>query len=422
MQILPIRTKLLHAGDSLCDALLWAHRFEEGDILVVSSKAAATCEGAIIDLSTLKPTEEATQLAAKTGSRDTAFIQAVLDETKRLHGSVVGTCPGALLTEVRPEGLAHGSILTANAGLDESNIAKGSTVGWPMDPVESVRKLRRELGTLSPVPSPDSGEGCPELAEGRGEGGKIERKLDRHRFPPSSVVFHARQMRKDPTKEEEVLWSALRNRQIDGVYFRRQRPVGRFILDFYCEKARLGIEVDGGIHERRDVRENDRERQEELQRRGITMLRFRNGEILQNLPFVIQTIRRHLQFPLPSPDSGEGCPELAEGRGEGVRIAVLLSDSCCRPRRLGVTAFALACAGLDPLVSQAGREDLHGRKLRITTEAVADQLATAANFAMGNADQSIPAAVIRDHGLSLSDFCGWVPGIEPEEDLFRGII
>ena len=57
--------------------------------------------------------------------------------------------------------------------------------------------------------------------------------------------------------------------------------------------------------------------------------------------------------------------------------------------------------------------------MTITVEATADQLATAANTLMGNAAQAVPAVIIRDHGLSFSDFCGWVPGIEKEEDLFE---
>jgi F420-0:gamma-glutamyl ligase len=54
----------------------------------------------------------------------------------------------------------------------------------------------------------------------------------------------------------------------------------------------------------------------------------------------------------------------------------------------------------------------------MTQEAIADQLATAANMLMGNAAESIPTVIIRDHGIALSDFEGWVPGIEAEEDLF----
>jgi coenzyme F420-0:L-glutamate ligase/coenzyme F420-1:gamma-L-glutamate ligase len=106
----------------------------------------------------------------------------------------------------------------------------------------------------------------------------------------------------------------------------------------------------------------------------------------------------------------------------GVQIGVLLTDSCCRPRRRGVTAIALTVSGFAPLMSEIGKPDLFGRPMQMTEEAVADQLATAANAVMGNAAQSIPAAVIRDHGIALTPFDGWVPGIEPEEDLFKGAL
>jgi len=106
----------------------------------------------------------------------------------------------------------------------------------------------------------------------------------------------------------------------------------------------------------------------------------------------------------------------------GKKVAVIITDSCCRPRRKGVTAIALTVAGIDPLQSQIGKDDLFGQDLRMTEEATADQLATAANFVMGNADQSIPAVIIRDHKMDLTDFEGWVPGIEPEEDLFKGML
>lgn len=103
----------------------------------------------------------------------------------------------------------------------------------------------------------------------------------------------------------------------------------------------------------------------------------------------------------------------------GVRIAVIVSDSCCRPSRQGVTAFALTVCGIDPMKNEVGNADLHGNPLHMTQEAVADQLATAANALMGNAAQATPAAVIRDHGLPLSDFCGWVDGIPAEHDMFQ---
>jgi coenzyme F420-0:L-glutamate ligase / coenzyme F420-1:gamma-L-glutamate ligase len=99
-------------------------------------------------------------------------------------------------------------------------------------------------------------------------------------------------------------------------------------------------------------------------------------------------------------------------------IPVIISDSCCRPSRLGVTAFALVSAGIDPLRSEIGKSDLFGKAMRVTVEAVADQLATAANAVMGNAAQCMPAAIIRNAGVASSDFCGWVDGIEEGEDMF----
>lgn len=100
-------------------------------------------------------------------------------------------------------------------------------------------------------------------------------------------------------------------------------------------------------------------------------------------------------------------------------LAVLMTDSTCRPRRWGVTAIALVVSGFDPLRSLVGIQDLFGKALRLTQEAVADQLATAANMLMGNAGESIPAVIIRDHGIPFTDFEGWVPGIAPHDDLFQ---
>jgi coenzyme F420-0:L-glutamate ligase/coenzyme F420-1:gamma-L-glutamate ligase len=82
----------------------------------------------------------------------------------------------------------------------------------------------------------------------------------------------------------------------------------------------------------------------------------------------------------------------------------------------------LTVSGFDPLISQIDTPDLFGTPLKMTHEATADQLATAANFLMGNADESTPAVVIRDHGLPLTDFHGWVPGIARKDDLFAGLL
>ncbi len=249
MHVLPLTTDLLRAGDNLAALLIAANSLQDGDILILSSKAIAMTEGDAVALSTLHLSEEAT-IAAAQCHRSPAFCEAVLQETRRLNGRVVGHCPGAILTQLRPDGMTEGMLLVPNAGMDESNIEHGWTIGWPRDPVASLQRIRARL----------------------------------------------------PTK-----------------------------------------------------------------------------------------------------------------------TALIMTDSCCAPRRWGVTAFAIACAGIDPFTSEIGKRDLFGRTLRITVEATADQLAIAGNHVMGNASQGIPIAIIRDHGVAFSEFAGWVNGIEPEKDLFRDL-
>lgn len=245
--LLPVKTSILHSGDDIADKILQKSELHDGDIIVVSSKAVATCEGNVHTLNDVKPSEESRRWAEQTG-QDSRFVERILEELKRLNGTVVRACPGALLTEVAPKGMT-GSLLIANAGLDQSNAGDDHCIGWPVDPVTSVRKLHDALSKKK-------------------------------------------------------------------------------------------------------------------------------------------------------------------------KVSVIITDSCCLPRRSGVIAIALTVAGFDPIRLQKGARDLFGRALALTNEALADQLATAANSVMGNADQSIPAVIIRDHGIHSSNFIGWVPGIAKKEDIF----
>ena len=98
----------------------------------------------------------------------------------------------------------------------------------------------------------------------------------------------ARTMRRQPTRAEEVLWGALQKKQVAGLKFRRQHPVDRFVLDFYCPSHKLVIEVDGGVHDQQA--ERDAERTKVLERYGYHVLRFRNEQVLYELPMVVQEI------------------------------------------------------------------------------------------------------------------------------------
>jgi very-short-patch-repair endonuclease len=103
----------------------------------------------------------------------------------------------------------------------------------------------------------------------------------------------ARNQRQTAGLAERRLWQRLRGAQIDGHRFRRQHPIGRYFADFACERLRLILEIDGGIHERDDVVLRDYLRQTELEALGWSVLRFRNEEVLTQPERVIEEIRKH---------------------------------------------------------------------------------------------------------------------------------
>ena len=103
----------------------------------------------------------------------------------------------------------------------------------------------------------------------------------------------ARKLRRDGTDVERRLWQRLRNGQIGSAHFRRQHPAGRYILDFYCPALALAIELDGGQHAETGTR--DRERDEWLKQRGVTVLRFWNSDVTGNRNGVLEVIAAKIE-------------------------------------------------------------------------------------------------------------------------------
>jgi very-short-patch-repair endonuclease len=103
-------------------------------------------------------------------------------------------------------------------------------------------------------------------------------------------IEKCRSLRINQTDAEKKLWMILRNRHLAGMKFRRQFPVGRYILDFYAPQYKLGVEADGGQHYDSNGREKDELRGEELSRAGVWILRFNNREILNNSDGVCEVI------------------------------------------------------------------------------------------------------------------------------------
>ncbi|MCW5622456.1 MAG: endonuclease domain-containing protein [Burkholderiales bacterium] len=114
----------------------------------------------------------------------------------------------------------------------------------------------------------------------------------------AALVHLARQLRKNQTDVERVFWNQVRAGRLDGWKFRRQQPIGHYIVDFVCLDAMLIVELDGGQHA---DSEGDAERDEWLRNQGFRVLRFWNNEVATNLEGVMSEVARCLHTPLPNP-------------------------------------------------------------------------------------------------------------------------
>ncbi|MBB3772099.1 very-short-patch-repair endonuclease [Angulomicrobium tetraedrale] len=111
-------------------------------------------------------------------------------------------------------------------------------------------------------------------------------------------VFRARQLRQNRADVEKLLWSRLRDRQLDGWKFRRQEPIDRFTVDFLCADAKLVIELDGGQH----TAELDAERTRMIEAFGYFIIRFWNNDVNNNIAGVLVRIQDALRANAPHPD------------------------------------------------------------------------------------------------------------------------
>ena len=108
---------------------------------------------------------------------------------------------------------------------------------------------------------------------------------------PANLTPLAKQLRKNGTQAEHLLWNKLKSRQIEGTKFRRQQPMGSIIVDFVSFEKMIVIELDGGQHARQ--KEQDASRDCWLKLEGFTVLRFWNNEVFENLEGVLEVIRKH---------------------------------------------------------------------------------------------------------------------------------
>ncbi|NJL43637.1 MAG: endonuclease domain-containing protein [Pseudanabaena sp. SU_2_4] len=100
----------------------------------------------------------------------------------------------------------------------------------------------------------------------------------------------ARQLRQNMTPEEIALWKHLKGKQMRGYDFDRQRPIDHFIVDFYCKKLMLAIEIDGSSHDSQEEQQRDMERQGRLEALGVRFLRFREVVVCRETEEVLRVI------------------------------------------------------------------------------------------------------------------------------------
>lgn len=113
-------------------------------------------------------------------------------------------------------------------------------------------------------------------------------------YGASPEIFEiAKVLRNHLTETEILLWEELKDNKLDGLKFRRQHPINQFIVDFYCHKRKLVIELDGEIHQKQDQKERDEGRQFMLEELGITVIRFKNEEVLNDIDKVLTEIRKY---------------------------------------------------------------------------------------------------------------------------------
>ena len=198
----------------------------------------------------------------------------------------------------------NGNVLDSLAALELPFLQGLKT---PSSPTLHTTSIPQETGNTS-IPQP-----LPPLEEG---GVGKEKK-----YKPRNLLFYAREMRKEPTEFESILWEQIRHDQL-GIRFRRQYIFEGAIFDFFCPKHRLAVEVDGEIHAGAERQKEDSERDEFfLNEHQILTLRFSNSDVKENIISVLETIKKHIQKHSPPPlEEGLGVEVEMQQKQEGLGV------------------------------------------------------------------------------------------------------
>ncbi|MBX3430600.1 MAG: DUF559 domain-containing protein [Hyphomonadaceae bacterium] len=169
-------------------------------------------------------------------------------------------------------------------------------------PSEPAQHADRPPSVRSADTSPTRGEDVRPQKLGHGwapDPNEGPRQKDRTR-----TKLRAKELRKELTPSEKKLWHLLR--EIEGVRFRKEVPIGDYVFDFACYGARLLIEIDGSIHERADVQANDQAKAIYAATQGFRLLRLQNNDVWDRPAWVVAQVRARLDAPHPPTPSPQG--------------------------------------------------------------------------------------------------------------------
>lgn len=111
-----------------------------------------------------------------------------------------------------------------------------------------------------------------------------------HKEAIGKLYQYGRELRQELTEAEKLLWIELRSRKLNGLKFRRQHPLDKFITDFYCNEKKLVVELDGNVHDEKVNKEYDEARTAMLAELNIIVLRFKNEDVINNMKDVLKKI------------------------------------------------------------------------------------------------------------------------------------
>jgi very-short-patch-repair endonuclease len=309
--------------------------------------------------------------------------------------------------------------------------------GVPLEYLRFVRLPSPIKGESDPTELPSSAEGETDPTElpsppGRGVGGEGKKAPI-----PNDILKNARILRKNQTNAEQFLWGLLRDRRFAGKKFRRQHPIGRYILDFYCHELKLAIELDGGQHNEEAGQKHDENRTRFLNEQGIRVIRFWNNEVLQQTDSVLESLWREVHWtqkpspptPLPTGEGSECVPEAGDdffkeeehswtpaagifGSWPEKLSDLKVLDPCCGSGHFLVAAFLMLVPmrmerdGLSAkeAVDAVLRENIHGLELdQRCVELAAFALAlTAWKYPNAGGYRVLPELNVACSGLSVS--------------------